>query len=87
MADLSIFYAALVHCFSQLMILTSQPISFINESELIDNLLLLERRAAPPWPTARRSFTPKSQLRDFHNLEANPLNFFSTDNSFLVCEK
>lgn len=47
MADLSIFYAALVHCFSQLMILTSQPISFINESELIDNLLLLERRAAP----------------------------------------
>lgn len=47
MADLGIFHAALVHCFSQLMTLTSQPTSFINEFEFIDHLLQLEHRAAP----------------------------------------
>lgn len=47
MADLSIFHAALLHCFSQLMILTSQLTSFINESEFIGHLFLLDDRAAP----------------------------------------
>lgn len=47
MANLSIFHAALVHCFSQLTILTSQLTSFINESEFIAHLFLLERRNAP----------------------------------------
>jgi hypothetical protein len=35
------FYTALVHSFNQPMILTSQPSSFISESEFIGNLFLL----------------------------------------------
>lgn len=49
MADLSMFYV--LCCISALLQPTndptSQPTSFINESEFIDHLLLLERRAAP----------------------------------------
>lgn len=47
MADLSIFHAALVHCFGQLMLLTAQPTSFINESEFMGHPLLLKHGAAP----------------------------------------
>ena len=87
MADLSVFYAALVHCFSRLMILTSQPTSFISASEFIGNLLLLEHRAAPTAQNVVASHLNQSQVGNFHNLETNPLNFFSTNNSFLLCEK